>query len=241
MNEKKNSWFIITAGVASIYEKQTFSSQCISEAVYGESCKILTKMDNWLFIQCEDGYEGWCHSFYGQIQSMSAPKSYRIVFPVDGTHFDAKYPFGAKVNSNMPGAVQVTDELSMNQIIPVAKYLLGVPYKWGGKSSLGFDCSGLVQSVLNVCGLNVPRDAYQQYDFFKNEIVSMKDAMEGDLHFFGKDGKISHVGFSTGGPGILHAQGVVKEESLSPNSNKFNKNLSDIFLSTHSIRCKFRP
>src|SRR5205085_5297985 len=44
----------------------------------------------------------------------------------------------------------------------VAERFLGAPYLWGGRESLGLDCSGLVQQALNACGLACPRDADQQ-------------------------------------------------------------------------------
>jgi len=50
---------------------------------------------------------------------------------------------------------------------------------------------------------------------------------------------VSHVGFSTGGKGILHSQGMVKEESLDPADRNMNQKLIDIYLSSHSIQRKF--
>ena len=131
------------------------------------------------------------------------------------------------------------DFLGLGQVIPVAENLLDTPYKWAGKTSLGMDCSGLVQSVLKVCGLNVPRDSYQQQEYFAKDEIQIDQAEPGDLHFFGKDGKVSHVGFSTGGKGILHSQGMVKEESLDPADRNVNQKLIDIYLSSHSIQRKF--
>ena len=67
----------------------------------------------------------------------------------------------------------------------------------------------------------------------------MFDTQSGDIHFFGKMGKVTHVAFSTGGYGIIHAQGNVKKESLCDKDKDFNKNLYEIYLSSVSIRLKF--
>ena len=59
---------------------------------------------------------------------------------------------------------QIAHEFST---LTVLENLMGIPYKWGGKTSLGFDCSGLVQSVLEVYGFKVPRDSKDQWTFLK--------------------------------------------------------------------------
>jgi cell wall-associated NlpC family hydrolase len=241
MPRSSKNWFIIHSGAAPIYADSTFNSPCISEAVFGESCEIINCKANWLRIECEDGYKGWINDFYGKVQLEKNRPNYVVVFPNETGGFDPKFPFGAKVSENIPGTIQLNDTIGMDQIVPVAKNLLGIPYKWGGKTSLGFDCSGLVQTVLKVCGLAVPRDSYQQRDFFANDEIDLNEAQPGDLHFFGREGKITHVGFSTGGARILHSQGFVKEESLHFHEKNANKNLIDIYMSTHSIRRKFRP
>ena len=115
-----------------------------------------------------------------------------------------------------------------------------IPYRWGGKTSLGFDCSGLVQSVLGIYGLKIPRDSKNQWEFLESFKIDLEKAEEGDLHFFGKKGEISHVGFSCGGYDLIHSQGYVKKESLDKNDPNFNKSLLDIYLSSASIRLKFK-
>ena len=69
MLKREKKWFIIDSAVGPIYSEPNFHSSCLSEAVYGESCEILGKQDNWLEIKCEDGYRGWINSFYGYISS----------------------------------------------------------------------------------------------------------------------------------------------------------------------------
>jgi murein DD-endopeptidase len=87
--------------------------------------------------------------------------------------------------------------------VSVAKSMIGVPYKWGGASPNGFDCSGLVQYAYNKAGLNVPRNSLAQYSASRQ--VSLKDAQVGDLVFFNFDRKISHVGIYLGGGRFVHA------------------------------------
>ena len=239
MYQLSNTWFIIHSSVAPIYADPTFNAPCTSETVFGESCKVIGQRDNWLNIKCEDGYEGWINEFYGKTKSAKNKPTYIVVFPNEKGTYSHNYPFGAQIKQNITGSIQITDTLGIDQIIPVAKNLLGIPYKWGGKTSYGFDCSGLVQSVLKVCGLSIPRDSYQQHDFFLEDEIEIDEAEPGDLHFFGKSGDITHVGLSTGKKGILHSQGSVKEESLDIRQKLANKKLIDFYISTHSIRRKF--
>jgi hypothetical protein len=68
--------------------------------------------------------------------------------------------------------------------VAVAERFLGVPYLWGGKSSLGLDCSGLVQVSLAACGIASPRDSGMQEQALGRPLASVGDAHRGDLLFW---------------------------------------------------------
>ena len=67
MSQPENNWFIIVSGTAAVYKEANFNSPCITEAVYGESCRILNQKNNWLCVKCEDDCEGWVNTFYGNL------------------------------------------------------------------------------------------------------------------------------------------------------------------------------
>ncbi len=92
--------------------------------------------------------------------------------------------------------------------------LLGVPYLWGGRTPLGFDCSGFTQQVLAEQGVLLPRDAHQQSRVSKR-IGSGEAPALGDLVFFGRpDGPRAHVGLVLGGGYYAHARGRVRVASM---------------------------
>ena len=187
----------------------------------------------------DDGYVGWTHQFYGEKVFKKKIYPFKVIYPYKDNLFRPDYPFGSLIEKRINGAVGINTKLPIDDVGKILKNLLQVPYKWGGKSSLGFDCSGLVQSVLNSLGFMIPRDAHDQFKFFDDFRIDINDAKYGDLHFFGTKKKVNHVAFCSGDMGLIHAQGFVKEETLNAGDKKFNKKLLDNYLSTHSIRLKF--
>ena len=237
---ENNNWFVVSSGVAPLYKRASFDSNYLTEMVYGDSCKILTVKKSWFFVMCDDGYQGWIKNFYGFRSDFKNNPSHIIAYPDEKGFFNPKYPFGAKLNEKRAGSIKIGQNLDYNNILTILYNLLDIPYKWGGKTSLGFDCSGLVQSVLEIYGLKIPRDSKNQWSFLEPYKINLEKTKKGDLHFFGKKGKISHVGFSCGGCDLIHSQGYVKKESLDKNDPNFNKSLLDIYLSSASIRLKFK-
>ena len=240
MEFQNNDWFVVSSGVAPIYENASFNSNYLTEMVYGDSCKIIKQKKSWFFVMCDDGYQGWVKNFYGFRSELKNDPVHIIAYPEYKGLFNPKYPFGAKLNEKRVGSIPIGQNLDFNNITKVLHNLLGIPYKWGGKTSLGFDCSGLVQSVLEIYGLKIPRDSKKQWEFLESCKIDLEKAKEGDLHFFGNKGRISHVGFSCGGYDLIHSQGCVKKESLDKNAPNYNKSLLDIYLSSASIRLKFK-
>jgi cell wall-associated NlpC family hydrolase len=84
------------------------------------------------------------------------------------------------------------------EAVNVALAQLGTPYIWGGESTSGFDCSGLVQFSYARAGLALPRTAQQQYDA-TTHLPADAELQPGDLVFFGTGPKaVDHVGIALG-------------------------------------------
>ena len=100
-----------------------------------------------------------------------------------------------------------------SSVVSIAEQYLGVPYRWGGASPSGFDCSGLVMYVFSQVGVSLPHSSYSQYGM--GSPVSRDQLQPGDLVFF--DG-LGHVGIYVGGGSFIHAPhtgDVVKISSIS--------------------------
>jgi hypothetical protein len=101
----------------------------------------------------------------------------------------------------------------------------GVPYLWGGRTPLGFDCSGFAQQVLDALNVPLPRDAHEQFRFCRP--VSAGRARPGDLVFFGRRGaRVGHVGIVRGGGLFVHARGTVHVASLDPRNMLYDQALA---------------
>jgi gamma-D-glutamyl-L-lysine dipeptidyl-peptidase len=95
----------------------------------------------------------------------------------------------------------------------LARSLAGTTYLWGGTSSWGVDCSGLVQLAYATTGLVLPRDAQDQIHVARR-LARSEAARTGDLLFFGRGGGVSHVAIVTAPPRFVHAYGRVEEAAF---------------------------
>jgi cell wall-associated NlpC family hydrolase len=85
----------------------------------------------------------------------------------------------------------------------IAMQQVGVPYRYGGSTTSGFDCSGLVQYSYGRAGKSVPRTTGQLWS--ATSTVRRADLQVGDLLFFRIAGKMSHVGMYIGEQRFVHA------------------------------------
>ncbi len=99
---------------------------------------------------------------------------------------------------------------------------IGVPYKWGGTTENGFDCSGLTHTVYRLNGISIPRTSIEQFKAGKS--VSKENLKVGDLVFFAtKRRKINHVGIYIGNGKFIHAPSKGKRVRTSNLNSKFWK------------------
>jgi cell wall-associated NlpC family hydrolase len=86
------------------------------------------------------------------------------------------------------------------RVVQIANRLTGAPYRWGGSSPSGFDCSGLVQYVYSKVGISLPHHAASQFGYGRR--VARSSLRAGDLVFFSG---LGHVGIYAGGGKFIHA------------------------------------
>jgi cell wall-associated NlpC family hydrolase len=164
-----------------------------SQLVHGEPVEVIGSREDWRQVICL-----W--------QPSSAdPRGYPGWIPAAHLGEDEAPPVPAP-DAQVSGAA----------LLSTARHHLGLPYLWGGMSTYGLDCSGLVHLSLRTLGLVVPRDAHDQQSAATP--VRLEDVQAGDLLFFARDGQPAHhVGIATGDGGMLHAPetgAVIVEEPL---------------------------
>jgi len=99
-----------------------------------------------------------------------------------------------------------------------AQQMLGVPYKYGGNSPRGFDCSGLVYYSHGQAGIKVPRTSRAQLRAAQR--ITLQQARAGDLLFF-KSRNYSHVAVYIGDDTFVHAPSTGKHVTLASLNNDY--------------------
>ena len=112
-----------------------------------------------------------------------------------------------------------------NRIVSIAQQYQGAPYRWGGNTPKGFDCSGYVQYVFGRADMVIPRTSKLQYKAGRG--VAKSDLRKGDLVFFNKWSFLkflfppNHVGIYIGSNRFIHAPTSGKSVSICSLNNVY--------------------
>jgi cell wall-associated NlpC family hydrolase len=97
-----------------------------------------------------------------------------------------------------------------SNLVDIAQRLKGKPYRYGGVTPKGFDCSGFVHYAYGKAGLSIPRTTKAQYRMAQR--LPIDEARPGDLLFFRINSrKLSHVGLYLGNRRFIHASTSKKQ------------------------------
>ena len=190
--------------------------------IYGESFSVSKRSKNWLKIKIlEDNYKGYIKNrkysnFLKPTHKVCALKAKIFKFP--NTIKKNEITFGSKIrvvdaNSRFlkfsNGWIKKGDvkPISYREKDPFRKItsFKNIRYKWGGKSFKGIDCSALVQVFLNFNNKFCPRDAKDQFKYFKKNI-KLKKIKKNDIIYWK-----GHVAIALSSKKLIHAYGPMKK------------------------------
>jgi gamma-D-glutamyl-L-lysine dipeptidyl-peptidase len=180
---------------------------------------IFTGNSGWIYSTiAESGVVGDIVAGCIVVRTGEAGDHYRVMLP------DGREGFAAK-RYLAPFREFIMGETFTDGVLNRAASMMGIPYLWGGSSSKGVDCSGYVQNVFFMNGLVVPRDASQQALYGKPVNISenYESLRPGDLLFFGKPERISHVAIYSGGGEYFHSSGRVMVNSLDSTKANYSR------------------
>jgi hypothetical protein len=226
----------VCAGTADLRHAPAPDASLDTQALYGEEVTLYEDHEGFGWVQlARDGYVGYMAMAAlaaGQIKPTHRVTVNRsFVYPGPDLKIPARdaLPLGASVCVRaIKGAfAQIGDAAfvflghllpcgeNQKEFVAVAERLLHAPYLWGGKTSLGIDCSGLLQISLDAAGIEAPRDTDMQEQALGLPIVGtdLAGLRRGDLVFWR-----GHVGIMRDETTLLHANAyhmLVASEPLS--------------------------
>lgn len=172
-------------------------SAVISQLSYGQQMNIITKTGGAWFKVDIGGTIGYVHASYVAASRNGTPVVY---------------------DKTADMSVQSVSGTEKGQlVVATAKKYLGIPYVYGGTSTNGFDCSGLVQYVFRELGVSLNRVAADQTAH--GTPVSKENLLPGDIVFFHNTSRytrINHVGIYVGDGNFIHAPQTGDVVKISP-------------------------
>ena len=230
--------------VTPVREEPSEAAEQATQLLFGEVCEVVDHLPGWTKIRSTmDGQTGWVSAKMVTPVSEEAKKQWGdeamgvVAVPMAvatdiATGEKRMLTIGTRLPNYADGTFIVLEkqyqidpscvyeikgerlEVKGEEVVRVAKSLLNVPYLWGGKNMMGFDCSGFVQTVYSVFGIQLLRNAREQITQGK-VVNSLAESQPGDLVFFDHADrdpnatKISHVGMLISPTQVIHCSGWV--------------------------------
>lgn len=222
---------ICKLSVVPMRKEASHESELVSELLFNDIYEITEENEEWLKIRClYDLYEGWirklqhCEIDENEFNGYLNKEKFIINSPV-ALYNNKTLSFGSKIFEKTESSILLRKNFDSRIMVESAIKLLDTPYRWGGKSVMGIDCSAFVQLCAKVAGFKLPRDASQQVNHGMT-INFISEIQAGDIAFFENENRrITHVGILLSNDKIIHASGKVRIDTFDQTGifNKENK------------------
>lgn len=195
-----------------IYTQPSFKSATLCDLVGGDIMRYAGRKGRWTKVMLPSGKTGYVPS-----KELKVHEGFRSIAMGEGN------------------AESISPEVT-EAIIAEAEKLVGVPYLWGGMSSKGVDCSGLVRICHIMNGILLPRNASQQIKC--GDRVELDELQRGDLVYFGtpatddKPMRVTHIGIYLGNGRIIHSSHRVRINSIIPGEKDYYENAHRLIAAT---------
>jgi len=243
--------------VAQLFAEPRVASAQISQLLAGRVAEVMETRDDWFRVRGPDEYEGWMHRGYVSTMpedpARSSTVSPRVSLGCVTTNASGALralPLGAYLTAEeRVQSGEAIDGGEQAMLFPAEaasitrsalRYFEGTSYFWGGVTPWGADCSGLVQSVYWLHGIQLYRDAWQQATQGNAGPDNPLHSAPGDLLFFSDrlDRHITHVAIALGGSRLVHlalGRGGYAVERLEDTRDPYVRKLLDRFVSSRRI------
>ena len=215
-------YFTNNFSVINLFKKPSVKSEVVTQMIYGDNFSISKRSQKWLKIKIkEDNYQGYIKNkkysnFLKPTHKVISLRAKIFKFPnrikKDEITFGSKISvidYNSKFLRFANGWINKNDvkPISYKEKNPFRKItsFKNIKYKWGGKSFKGIDCSALVQVFLNFNNKFCPRDAKDQFKFFKKNI-KLNSIKKNDIIYWK-----GHVAIALSNKKLIHAYGPMKK------------------------------
>ena len=248
---------VVCTPVAPLFAEPKVASAQISQYLAGREMEILERRDDWYRVQGPDEYEGWMHRGYvggapdeETRRNAPLPRVSLGSVTTDARGKRRAMPLGAWLTADeQVRSGEVVDAGERHSMFPAEvtaitrsalHYFEGTSYLWGGITPWGADCSGLVQAVFSLHGIQLRRDAWMQAQQGMPGDADPCAARAGDLLFFSDrlDRHITHVAIALGDAGLVHlalGRGGYAVERLTDTRDAYVRKLLDRFVTARRV------
>lgn len=176
----------------------------VSSVSGGTQLELLGRYQDWLKVRTADGKSAWV---FNDVVRVSDYVVRRVPVARDIPALPRPAAPAAPAAVARGGRAPPLSAAQAGSVVNFAMQFRGVPYKWGGASPGGFDCSGFVKYVYAQFGLSLPHSAAGQYSQRYGTFIDRSSLQPGDIVFFANTYKrgLSHVGIYVGGGLVVQA------------------------------------